>query len=402
MSKISITNESEYIVSTQSIISSYDRKILTRLYQPLIGSFAFSTYLSLQSELEFDKTVSSQRHSIASLINLMNISLDEFLLAKAKLEGVGLIKTYHHKKDNYLLFTLYSPLTPNDFFDNPVLDSMLLEALDQIEYDRNKQYFTFAKFSKDDLEEISDSFNDAYNKVNNISNGGNGRQVKKQTANFKLDFDFDAFYAKLAEFQVSKRSITKELETKIPYLSVAYNINAIDMADLVTRAQIKDGIADLNTVKALCAKNSKAKLIGNENNNINVKDTKLNQLLTAYDAFDPSEFVLVKYGTPLAKYEEEYILQMMNVYSLSSKIINVLVDYMFEKTNNAFVKNYLDALCANIARRKPANSYEAYQLLRNTNKQVVNNEQNNETNNDSLEAELIKNMELLKKKRGEN
>ena len=41
-----------YKVSAKGLLHNYDRKVLTMLYQPLIGSRAFSLYMTLWGELE--------------------------------------------------------------------------------------------------------------------------------------------------------------------------------------------------------------------------------------------------------------------------------------------------------------------------------------------------------------
>lgn len=82
-----------YTVSASGLLHEYDRKVLTFLYQPLIGSACFSLYMTLWAELEENRLWSeSSSHHI--LMNLLGINLKDIHEARLKLEGIGLLKTY--------------------------------------------------------------------------------------------------------------------------------------------------------------------------------------------------------------------------------------------------------------------------------------------------------------------
>ena len=58
-----------YLVSSAGLLHDYDRKILTRLYQPLIGPICISLYMTLWSELEEKQ---------AMVGNLLTLSINEY------------------------------------------------------------------------------------------------------------------------------------------------------------------------------------------------------------------------------------------------------------------------------------------------------------------------------------
>lgn len=49
-----------YTVKSRSLLQDVDRQVLTHLYQPLIGSFAFSLYMTLWGSLS--RTVCGDRN----------------------------------------------------------------------------------------------------------------------------------------------------------------------------------------------------------------------------------------------------------------------------------------------------------------------------------------------------
>ena len=84
----------EYSIVAKSIFSEYDRKVLTRLYQPIIGYGALALYFTLWSELEGERTISTSEVKHSRLFDLMNTNVNDFLSFRKKLEAVGLLQTY--------------------------------------------------------------------------------------------------------------------------------------------------------------------------------------------------------------------------------------------------------------------------------------------------------------------
>ena len=86
-----------YKVSAKGLLHNYDRKVLTMLYQPLIGSRAFSLYMTLWGELEQDR-VFGKENTHHSLMVTMQMQLPEIYEERVKLEAIGLLKVYIKKE----------------------------------------------------------------------------------------------------------------------------------------------------------------------------------------------------------------------------------------------------------------------------------------------------------------
>ena len=99
-----------YTVVNKTVLNNEDRKILTMLYQPIIGPIAISLYLSLWYDLDKIEMVSNEFNH-HHLITNMHMSLEEIVSARKSLEAIGLLKTYAKEDNvNYFIYELYSPL----------------------------------------------------------------------------------------------------------------------------------------------------------------------------------------------------------------------------------------------------------------------------------------------------
>ena len=74
----------QYKVSTAGLLNDYDRKIVTRLYQPLIGPICFSLYMTFWSELE-ENRLWSEPTTHYSLMNTLGLNLRDIYEARLNL-----------------------------------------------------------------------------------------------------------------------------------------------------------------------------------------------------------------------------------------------------------------------------------------------------------------------------
>ena len=115
-----------YIVINKTILNDQDRKILTMLYQPIVGSVAINLYFSLWSNLDRSELISTEYNHHHLMAN-MQLNLDEIIEARERLEGIGLLKVFYNADNiNHYIYELYSPLSPQEFFNHPILNVVLL------------------------------------------------------------------------------------------------------------------------------------------------------------------------------------------------------------------------------------------------------------------------------------
>ena len=129
MKEIVILPADTYTVVNNTVIKDLDRKLITMLYQPIIGYTATSLYFTLVDDLD-KRELMSEDLTHHHLMSTMQLKLDDIVVARQKLEAVGLLKTYY-KKDhvNNYVYLLYSPMSANDFLNHPVLNIVLYNNL---------------------------------------------------------------------------------------------------------------------------------------------------------------------------------------------------------------------------------------------------------------------------------
>ena len=186
-----------YIVVNKSIITNEDRTILTMLYQPIIGPLPIMLYLSLWSDLDKMEIMSTE-YTHHHLITNMQISLNEIVEVRKRLEAIGLLKTFikeDNQKINNYIYQLYSPIKANDFFNHPILNVVLYNNLGKKEYEKLKNYFKTPRINTINYEDITASFSEVFTSVpltshELLNDNIRKKNIRKLQINTNFDFDF--------------------------------------------------------------------------------------------------------------------------------------------------------------------------------------------------------------------
>ena len=166
MKKPNLLPADTYIVKNGTVLDNEDRNILMKLYQPVIGSVSVNLYLTLWSNLDSLKIISTE-YTHHYLMTQMRLKLEDIEEAREKLEAIGLLKTYL-KRDtvNTYIYELYSPLTPKEFLDNPILSVTLENNIGRQNLKKIIKLFSIPKIKQTEYEEITSSFNEVFDVTN--------------------------------------------------------------------------------------------------------------------------------------------------------------------------------------------------------------------------------------------
>lgn len=108
-----------YMVVNKTVITSTDRKIITMLYQPIIGHVATSLYFTLCDDLD-KREVMSEELTHYHLMMTMQLKLESIVIAREKLEAIGLLKTFFKKrKCQYLRLSIVFSFECCGIFKSP-------------------------------------------------------------------------------------------------------------------------------------------------------------------------------------------------------------------------------------------------------------------------------------------
>lgn len=356
-----------FVVLNKTVLNDQDRKILTMLYQPIIGSNSISLFFTLWSyldKLELMSIECTHHHLMMSMRN----RLEEIIEAREKLEAIGLIRTYI-KKDNInnYIYELYSPLNPYEFFNNPILSVSLYNNVGKVEYEKLKEYFKIPKFNLKEYEDISCSFSDVF-EVSNISSFENMTNDLKRININKLSLvskiDLENVLSLIPDEMLNIRSITRDTKDLIYKLSFIYNLDDDSMSELIRNSLSDKKTIDKNLLRENCRKYYQFENSGklpsiiyrNQPEYLRkpVGDTSNRaKMIYQFETTSPYDFLVSKHsGNTPTKNEYKILEYLLIDMNLKPGVVNVLIDYVLKINNNKLVKNFIELIAEQWSRSK--------------------------------------------------
>ncbi|MCD1259775.1 helicase DnaB [Paenibacillus athensensis] len=132
------TENHRFYVGREFSLSSVDQKMLTLMYQPMVGAFAMSVYQTLYQQIGADRVGFSALEQQRKLFLLLELEPGErgrkfFIETTSKLEAIGLLQTtrkFLPDEDDYVFeYMLAAPLSPHEFFRNQHLTLLLRDKV---------------------------------------------------------------------------------------------------------------------------------------------------------------------------------------------------------------------------------------------------------------------------------
>jgi replication initiation and membrane attachment protein len=384
-----------YTVSANGLLHEYDRKVLTFLYQPLIGSVCFSLYMTLWAELEENRLWSeSSSHHI--LMNLLGINLKDIHEARLKLEGIGLLKTYVKTVEGgrSFIYELHPPLNPQQFFLDGMLNIYLYRKIGKNHFARLKRFFSDqAKPKEEEYRDVTRAFQDVFESATPGSlqfmhdNSGDldteenqqfiGRQEQEPIQVNPESFDFDLLLSGLNESLVPKKALTKRVKEVISNLAFLYNINPIEMKNFILGAldendeinieDLRKGARDwyqfvnYDQLPSLITRTQPVV------HQVQLSEPKNQEeeLIRYYETTSPLEvFKSLSGGAEAADSDIKILEEVMIKYKLLPGVVNVLVDFVMKKNNMKFTKGFVEKIASHWARKEIKTVKAAMELAR--------------------------------------
>ena len=354
MKEITILPADTYTVINKTILDDKDHKIISMLYQPIIGYSAVSLYETLVMDLEKSELISDEL-THHHLISTMQLSLDEIVIAREKLEAVGLLKTYLKKENiNNYVYLLYSPLKPNEIFNHPVLNIVLYNNLGKKEYDKLLNYFKIPKVSLKDFEDITKSFDDVFLSV--PKNSMDIPEVsKKDKSNILINhsIDFDELISGISNDNINEKTFNKEIKELINSLSYTYNIKTYEMTGLVRDSINEKGLIDKDNLRKTCRNYYQFENNGSLPTYIYKHqpeylkkpagdNSKWAKMVYIFESLTPYEFLKAKYrGAEPTDHDKKIVENLLIDQKLSPGVVNVLISYCLKINNEKLNKSYV-------------------------------------------------------------
>lgn len=347
-----------YIVYNKTILREEDRKIITTLYQPIIGYSAVSLYFTLVDDLDKRKIIS---HDLTHyhLMTTMQLKLEDILIARNKLEAAGLLKTYYKEENvNQYVYLLFSPLSPNAFLNHPILNVVLYNNLGKKEYERIVDYYKVPRLSLKDYEDVTKSFNEVFTSVSGNVFIENDNVITESTnkININTSIDFPLLISSIPKSMVSKNCFNEDVKYLINSLSYIYKIDSLQMQGLVRDALNERGLIDKQVLRKSCRNFYQYENEGKLPTLIYKKQpsflttpkgdtSKRAKMIYTFENITPYDYLKSKYhGVEPSTRDLKLIESLLVDFKLQPGVVNVLISYVLKINNQKLNKNYVETI----------------------------------------------------------
>lgn len=361
MKEINILPADTFIVVNRTILSENDRKIISMLYQPIIGSIATSLYYTLWADLDKAEILSSE-YTHHHLMSSLRIKMEHIVIARKKLEAVGLVKTYVKKSDvNSFVYELFSPISASEFFNHPILNIVLYNNIGKKEYENLLKYFKVPRINLSSYEDITSSFDSVFDSApGTVYDNLNEDLRVNKTGDIKIDktFDFDLLISSVPSGVITNKTFSKEVKELINNLSFVYNLDEMEMKSSVLSSIKENGLID----KVALRKNVKNYYkFSNENKLPKLvyksqpeylkspvgSESKRAKMIYVFENTSPYNFLRGRSNGAKPSTRDLGILEsLLNDFKLNPGVVNVLIDYVLKINNKKLTKNFLEAIAS--------------------------------------------------------
>lgn len=409
MEKDSLLPADSYVVINKTILHDEDRKILTSLYLPVIGTDAVMLYFTLWADLDSSQIVSKD-FSHQKLVSNLRMTINEIENARHKLEAIGLIKTLVKRGNvNNYIYELYSPVSASEFLSHPILNVTLYSNIGKIEYDNLIKSFKLPRFNTSNYEDITKCFNDVFESASLTSYDlslEDIRRYNKLKLNINSNFDFNFLISSMPKNIDTNRVFTKDIKELIINLSFIYDIDAVKMANIIKGCFNERGTINKEELRK-SARNyyqfdnggMLPTLIDNSQPEYLRKpigDTsKRAKMIYTFETISPRELLIKKNnGSDPTRRDLKLVEDLLIDYKLKPGVVNVLIDYVLNIKDNKLTRGIVETLAGEWQRLGIETVEEAMATAekehKKRGKKVINTEVKNAKTPDWFDKDIAK------------
>lgn len=373
-----------YMVVNKTVITSTDRKIITMLYQPIIGHVATSLYFTLCDDLD-KREVMSEELTHYHLMMTMQLKLESIVIAREKLEAIGLLKTFFKKENvNTYVYQLYSPLSAAEFLNHPILNVVLYNNLGKKEYQKVVLYFKIPRINLKDYQEITKQFDEVFTPVpgNSITENDDIADTNKNRPTLMHQIDFNLLISSIPESMISPNCFNNDVKELINNLSYAYGIDDLTMQGIVRDSLNERGLIDKNELRKNARNYYQFEQGGRLPTLIYTTQPEYlrsptgdasnwAKMVYTFETVTPYDYLKSKYknGEPSAR-DLRLIESLLTDMKLKPGVVNVLIAYILKINNQKLSKNYVETIAGQWKRLNIETVEDAMRLSEKEHKRV--------------------------------
>lgn len=379
MDKVSLLPADMYTVVSKTILNLEDRDNLIMLYEPIMGPLAVSLYLTLWRDLK-NNSFKSEEYNHHHLMCLMKLDLKSIKEARCALESLGLLKTYVKKGDIYsYVYELYSPMSPREFLNHPVLNVVLYNNIGKMEYEAIKKSYEKKSMSLSEYEDITSSLNMTFVSSNVLPEVDATERVK-QNIQAKNIIDFDMLIASIPKDILNEKAFNKRTRELIENLAFVYNLDTIKFSEIIRNVINERGFIVAEELRKLARNyytyhnNGKLPTLvyKEEKTGILENMSKRDKIIYVFENTKPYDFLKSKYhGVTPTNRDLKLLETLCCDLNLKPAVVNVLIDYVLKKNDNKLNKNFVETIAGQWVRSGVKTAREAMSLAEKEQKKLI-------------------------------
>lgn len=346
---------------------------LTHLYQPLIGMKAVMLYQTLLHEYDLQLTSLQTHHS---LMNYIDLPLNEIYAARLKLEGIGLLNTYENNLPDkrYFIYELKSPLSPTEFFNDALFSELLSHHIGDDKCKRLRQIL--CQQEQNDLgKNITASFNQVFTTIPQAYEEISATtEVTQEGQTVELEpIDFAWLEQMLTQRMVPAHKVLTNLNKQvITQLAHLYDLASFEIEKAILWALTEENELDLDEFRDACHDLFKQKgqsirltpkpavvpqpLSAEEETVL----SKEEQLIRRLEVITPKQLLEdFSSGHQASEQDLKMISEIMVSQGLPMPVMNVLIHYVLLQSDMKLTKSYLQTIASHWSRANLKTAREA-------------------------------------------
>lgn len=394
----SVLKESDlYIVYNNYIDYNFGRE-LNVLYLPLIGINSIKLYEYLFYKLTNEENL-SEKYLHYDLTENLLLNTKQLLLARKKLEAIGLLKSYYHNENedaNYV-YEIIKPLSFSEFFSTHLLSELLRNSIGEKEFEIIKNAYPTKKLSLTILTDVSAKFSDIFD-YNESS-----FQINREISGPNLAeyyFDFNKLNSILSAKYIDVILEDNELRRVILELAHLYKVQSEDMAKAIENSIDRASGGDkidiemlkdyLNQLYINVRRNTPPTLDNMINRQVLKETYEENKELSKREKFAKKleninyiDYLKEFHSIILSEVESKNtILKLQSKYNFPTGVLNVLLSYVIRQSGSASLPhfNYIDKIASSWSGHKLLTALDAMDFAKNENRKRSEFSKNNGKN----------------------
>ena len=384
MKDSSLLPADRYNVINKTILSDTDKNILFTLYEPIIGPLAISLYFTLWNDLDMSKLFSKD-FTHHHLMSLLKSDIKSLKLARESLEAFGLLKTYIKNGDvNDYVYELYSPLTPQEFFNHPILNVVLYNNVGETEYKHLKGLYNKINYDLKDYTNITKRLDQVFD-ATKFTLSDDVRERKSNNIFVTDKIDFDLIISSIPKGLINERAFTKKVKELINNLAFIYDIDTLKMVELIRSCLNEFGNIDKENLRIIARKNYQFKtgslptLVYRTQpdylKNPLGDNSKKGRIIGVFENTTPYDFLKYKnHGAKPTNKDLKLIETLIIDLELTPAVVNVLIDYVLRKNNNKLVTSYVETIASQWKRAGIKTAKDAMEFAEREHKKLIKKE----------------------------